>query len=275
MYRETYSCDDILLVPRYSELKSRNECDPGIDVYNLPIISSPMDTVYSKELDKLLTDNKIMTSVHRYFKDYKGQLEAAYSDKSRSCDYRFFAVGSILGGGKKWIDGLFSSGVRHFLVDMAHGDSEACVETVKYLKNKIGDEGKIIAGNVATKSGFRRLEEAGAWGIRVGIGSGCFTPDMKVNTPNGEIKICDLKIGDKVFTHTGKDREIEAVLTYETDVDLVVVNGKIESTENHEYYVLHKKFENIVNEENIHQLAEWIRADNLTENYFLIERESE
>ena len=53
---------------------------------------------------------------------------------------------------------------------MAHGDSKLCVDTIKYLRAK--NVNKIMAGNVVTKSGFGRLEEAGADYIRVGIGNG-------------------------------------------------------------------------------------------------------
>ena len=170
MYRECFSCNNILLVPRHSEHDSRSACnpsisDPNIGEYFLPVIASPMDRVYSKEMDELLTSNKVMVMVHRYFKCYEDQLAAAYLPESS--DYRFFAVGSLKN--KVWIDGLLDSGIKHFCVDMAHGDTKACVETVKYLVDK---GAKVIAGNVATKSGFSRLQDAGAWGIRVGIGSG-------------------------------------------------------------------------------------------------------
>jgi IMP dehydrogenase len=141
-----------------------------------------MDMVYSQDLDALLTQNQIMTTVHRYFKNYKEQLEASYS--TDHSDYRFFSVGSIQGDGQKWIDGLFKSGVKNFLIDMAHGDSKSCVDTVRYIKDLIGNDGRIIAGNVATKSGFRRLEEAGAWAIRVGIGSGSIC-STRLNTGFG------------------------------------------------------------------------------------------
>ena len=83
---------------------------------------------------------------------------------------------------QEWIDYLISIGVRHFCVDMAHGDSKPCIETIKYIRKKVGEElikGNkgwqnlhIIAGNVATAEGFKRLQEAGANGIRVGIASG-------------------------------------------------------------------------------------------------------
>jgi len=169
MMREAFSCDDVLLVPRFSNLESRSECDVSLGSYSLPIISSPMDTVYSKELDRLLTKSNMIVTVHRYFKGFKEQIEAV--GEASSNDNRFFSVGSIPKS-QEWIDGLLNLGIKHFLIDMAHGDSSACVRTIEYIKSKIGDGGKIIAGNVATKSGFRRLEEAGAWGVRVGLGSG-------------------------------------------------------------------------------------------------------
>ena len=94
MLRETYSCDDVLLVPRYSELPSRKSCDTTFGYFNLPLISSPMDRVYSPELDKFLTSNKIMCCVHRYFRSYHEQLKAAY--KAESSLHRFFAIGSVV-----------------------------------------------------------------------------------------------------------------------------------------------------------------------------------
>lgn len=269
MYRECISCDDILLVPRYSEIESRNDCDPSVDVYSLPLLASCMDTVYSLELDALLTSKKIMVMVHRYFQNYKEQLD---NSPGESSDYRFYAVGSIMTEkGKQWIDGLLDAGIKHFVVDMAHGDSKACCDTTKYICSK-SPSIKVIAGNVAVKSGFRRLQSAGAWAIRTGIGSGCFIPNTIVNTKNkGNIPIEKIEIGDVVYTHTGDPEEVIALLSYDTDEDIIEINEKINCTKNHEFYVIHKKYKDIVDENNIDKFAEWIPAENLTEDYFLIE----
>jgi IMP dehydrogenase len=79
---------------------------------------------------------------------------------------------------------LYNKGVRRFCIDMAHGDSIACVDTIKYIKSLFNNSSKknyyekkfqdnhIIAGNVATVIGFKRLQKAGANGIRAGIASG-------------------------------------------------------------------------------------------------------
>jgi len=181
MMRECISCDDVLLVPRYSEIKSRSDCDPSAGIYKLPLLASCMDTVYSPELDEFLTSNKIMVMVHRYFHDYKEQLQ---NSPGYSSDYRFYAVGSIsTPKGKEWIDGLLDVGIQHFVVDMAHGHTLACIKTTEYLVSRC-PEGKIIAGNVATISGFRRLQDAGAWAVRVGVGSGSIC-STRLNTGFG------------------------------------------------------------------------------------------
>jgi hypothetical protein len=268
MLRETFSCDDVLLVPRYSELPSRSVCDISSGEFGMPIISSPMDRVYSKELDKYLVEKEIPTAVHRYFNSYKEQLKASYKDPS---PYRFFSVGSV-SKYKDWIDGLISSNVSNFLIDMAHGDSKQCVDTVEYIKSSL-PTAKIIAGNVATKSGFVRLEAAGAWAIRVGIGSGCFVPNTLITTKNGYKKIQDVNIGDNVLTHTGSFKEVIDTLSYERDEPMLKINNNITCTTNHEFYVVHKKYEKDINENNIADFAEWKRADELNEDYFIVEVE--
>ena len=55
-------------------------------------------------------------------------------------------------------------------VDSAHGHSANVIETVAGIKRQFDIE--VIAGNVATAEGARALVEAGADGIKVGIGPG-------------------------------------------------------------------------------------------------------
>ena len=165
MEKDICSLSGVTLVPRYSKLSSRSECNPASCGYFIPIVASPMDTVYSKELDECLTKMNVPVVVHRYFKSAVGQLNASLAPYNNPL--RFFAVGKD----QDWIKTLWDAGVRSFCVDMAHGDSKPCVDTVAFIKS-LGSEATVMAGNVATKSGFLHLEEAGADMIRVGIGSG-------------------------------------------------------------------------------------------------------
>ncbi|MEX2219512.1 MAG: IMP dehydrogenase [Phycisphaerales bacterium] len=65
---------------------------------------------------------------------------------------------------------LIQAGVDVLIVDTAHGHSENVLRTVRTLKQKFQTE--IIAGNIATAEAARDLIEAGADGVKVGIGPG-------------------------------------------------------------------------------------------------------
>jgi IMP dehydrogenase len=56
------------------------------------------------------------------------------------------------------------------VVDSAHGHSRNVIETVRSLKRKHSID--VIAGNIATAEGAKALVDAGADGVKVGIGPG-------------------------------------------------------------------------------------------------------
>jgi len=83
-------------------------------------------------------------------------------------------VGAAVGVGKDMPDrvaALVESGADVIVIDTAHGDSKNVVETTKYIKAHY-PEVDVIAGNVATAEGTRRLIEAGADAVKVGVGPG-------------------------------------------------------------------------------------------------------
>ncbi len=65
---------------------------------------------------------------------------------------------------------LIEAGVDVLVVDSAHGHSRNVVETVRELKKR--HQIDVIAGNVATFEGARALADAGADGVKAGIGPG-------------------------------------------------------------------------------------------------------
>jgi IMP dehydrogenase len=67
-------------------------------------------------------------------------------------------------------ESLIRAGVDVLVVDSAHGHSKNVVETVVELKRRFSIE--VIAGNIATYEGARALLEAGADGVKTGIGPG-------------------------------------------------------------------------------------------------------
>lgn len=65
---------------------------------------------------------------------------------------------------------LLESRVDFVVLDTAHGDSRNVVRAVKEIKKRW--KVVVIAGNVATAEGTRRLIEAGADAVKVGVGPG-------------------------------------------------------------------------------------------------------
>ncbi|MEA3403239.1 MAG: IMP dehydrogenase [Armatimonadota bacterium] len=66
---------------------------------------------------------------------------------------------------------LADRGVDLIVVDAAHGHAGSVIDTVKALKGDL-PELQVVAGNVATAKGVEALAEAGADGVKVGIGPG-------------------------------------------------------------------------------------------------------
>jgi IMP dehydrogenase len=67
-------------------------------------------------------------------------------------------------------DSLIRAGVDVLVVDSAHGHSRNVIETVRELKRRYAID--VIAGNVATEAGAKALADAGADGVKCGIGPG-------------------------------------------------------------------------------------------------------
>ncbi|HYB97663.1 MAG TPA: IMP dehydrogenase [Candidatus Limnocylindrales bacterium] len=83
-------------------------------------------------------------------------------------------VGAAVGVGPDRQDrvrALYEAGVDVVAVDTAHGHSKNVLETVAEIK-KTFPELQVIGGNVATREGTQALIDAGADGIKVGMGVG-------------------------------------------------------------------------------------------------------
>ena len=70
------------------------------------------------------------------------------------------------------IEALINAGVDVMVIDTAHGDSKGVIETVAWAKKVYGDKVDVVAGNIATAVASKALADAGADGIKVGIGPG-------------------------------------------------------------------------------------------------------
>jgi IMP dehydrogenase len=83
-------------------------------------------------------------------------------------------VGAAVGTGadtEERVAALVNAGVDVVVVDTAHGHSKGVIDKVRWVKNTY-PEVQVIGGNIATGSAALALVEAGADGVKVGIGPG-------------------------------------------------------------------------------------------------------
>ncbi|HYQ71126.1 MAG TPA: IMP dehydrogenase [Gammaproteobacteria bacterium] len=83
-------------------------------------------------------------------------------------------VGAAVGTGgntEERIEALVHAGVDVMIVDTAHGHSQGVLDRVRWVKQHYPDM-QVIGGNIATAVAARALVEAGADGVKVGIGPG-------------------------------------------------------------------------------------------------------
>ncbi|MDJ0711039.1 MAG: IMP dehydrogenase [Woeseiaceae bacterium] len=83
-------------------------------------------------------------------------------------------VGAAVGTGADTddrVDALVEAGVDLIVVDTAHGHSKGVLERVNRVKQQYPDL-QVVGGNIATGAAAEALVEAGADGVKVGIGPG-------------------------------------------------------------------------------------------------------
>ena len=272
--RETLCYSDVLIVPQYSDIETRKEVSLssklGFIDCDLPIIASPMDTVSEVAMAKAMDAKGGIAIIHRYNSVEDQARMVAEASEGNSL------VGAAVGTTGDFLErayACYEAGADVICVDVAHGHHSLMKQALKLLRQMVGDDVHIMAGNVATLEGYEDLATWGADSVRANIGGGCFTPGTLVRGPEGDTPIEEVRIGDKVFSHTGEVREVIDTLTFSRDEEIMVING-IQSTKNHEYYVVDIENADKVNDSNIHTFAYWLEAEHLDMNkHLLIELE--
>lgn len=172
-FKQYKTFDDFLLVPQFSDIRSRKEINISTSLkelnFNIPIISSPMTTVTETAMSLKMATLGGFGIIHRYcsIKKQAGIL----SDVKRHNKNAFVgaAVGTV-DDFKERTKELIISGVDLICIDVAHGHHILVKEAIEWIKNNFNIH--IMAGNVATGEGYRDLSFWGADSIRVGVGGG-------------------------------------------------------------------------------------------------------
>ena len=185
---EALSYDDVLLVPQYSEIRSREECDtstvlgPGVEL-KIPIISSCMDTVTESEMAATLARMGGLGIIHRY-NTPEDQAELVRRAVVNSGGGPVAAAIGVTGDYFKRSDLLLASGASALCIDVAHGHHILVKEVLQELRATHGEGLCIIAGNVATEKGISDLADWGANAVRCNIGGGSIC-STRIQTGHG------------------------------------------------------------------------------------------
>lgn len=150
------------------------------DVMTTEVITAPQGTTLQKAYDlmmkhkigKLPLVNKDGHLVALYsFTDVQNLVEDVQPMYNRDAKYRLRAGAAVSANDHERAQALAQEGVDVVVVDSAHGHSKGILEMVKWLKKNLPDV-DVIAGNICTAEAAVALRDAGADGIKVGVGPG-------------------------------------------------------------------------------------------------------
>jgi IMP dehydrogenase len=104
------------------------------------------------------------------------------------------------------VPALVDAGADILCIDSSHGFTEYQSDTIKYIRDKYGDDVRVGAGNVVDSEGFMYLVQAGADFIKVGVGGGsiCITRQQRAVGRGQATALLEVaKARDSYFEETG------------------------------------------------------------------------
>ena len=183
--KRSLSFDDVLLVPQFSDVRSRKTDidlthELGTLELKIPIISSPMDTITESHMAVAMDDQGGCGIIHRY---NSIDVQCRHVE-SASAEAIVGAAIGVTGDFEERACALWEAGVSILCIDTAHGHHILMKAALHRLREVFGDAVHIMAGNVATLEGFNDLADWGADSIRVGIGGGSIC-STRIQTGHG------------------------------------------------------------------------------------------
>jgi len=164
--------DDVLLVPSYNHWESRRVVDismkdkSGKLHVQLPVMTANMDTVTEAEMANFIGEKGGIGVLHRFM-----SIEDNVAI-FKACRYPCFVSIGCAAADLERAEALRDAGANFFCVDVAHAHARYVGRTLKNIRQMLGKETCIMAGNVATYAGADYLASCSADIIKVGIGGG-------------------------------------------------------------------------------------------------------
>jgi IMP dehydrogenase len=167
------SYDDVLLIPQYSEIDSRNDVDLSVKITSklslkIPLISANMSDVTGSEMACAVARLGGLGVIPRFM---PAESEANMVSVVKKESLTVGAAIGIRNGMYARAETLINAGANILFLDVAHGHMLKVIEAVSNFKNKF-EKVDLVAGNVATKEAAEALFRAGADSVKVGIGPG-------------------------------------------------------------------------------------------------------
>lgn len=234
MCDDALTYDDINFIPNESDVNSRfkvniNTVLVGDVSLTNPLIPANMDTITEIDMMIAAAESGSIAFLHRFMSIDEGVNQMKmFCDRFLINDKRFrppigVSVGINLDTEltrvneylNTFIDNCVDKNDRLvLLIDVAHGHhigvKNAIVEYRKLIDDKkLSNKVFIIAGNVATKEGAKFLINAGAHGVKVGVGNGGLC-ETRIRTGAGVPQVSALA----EVAHVLKDSELTKSLTY-------------------------------------------------------------
>ncbi len=178
--------DDILMPPKWSDIKSRKDCDTTSRFSRniplaIPIASANMRTVTDACMCDAMSEAGGIGILHRYFPDRTGWISEIKKIAPKTLWGISFGLNTPVDFISR-IEELVHSGVlptypKVIVVDVANAENEHVFNYVKNLIDWLNDDGlrktvDIVIGNIATAEAARRYKMLDIDGLKVGVGPG-------------------------------------------------------------------------------------------------------
>lgn len=228
------SFDDVLLLPRYSDVKiddidTSTRLTPKLKL-SIPVLSSPMDTVTGREIALALGKMGGLGVLPR------NMPVDEIVKIIRECVEENIPVATGVGPfDDERVARFLDAGVSLIVIDTAHGHSKNVIEATRRYAS-LG--ASVMAGNIVTGEAAEDLISAGAVSLRVGVGPGhaCTTREIAgVGCPQltAIATVADVakKYGVSVVADGGIEKPSDAVKSLAAGADAVMLGYLLAGTD--------------------------------------------